>query len=180
MPAIPSSRTSWSARPRRAIALAAGALVGWVHGGWALSAALWLASALGLCGLYAWAARHRAASLPLAVLVMVQVTSAPAPRFTVLLVTVTGWPPAASRNFSDSSSYMRSARFLSIASHQEVGRWTGGMRGGDCVAIIVGFRRSGTIAKGRRDRRPSPGGVVLPGPGAARLGRVFDQARPVG
>ena len=31
----------------------------------------------------------------LAVLVMVQVTSAPAPRFTVLLVTVTGWPPAA-------------------------------------------------------------------------------------
>lgn len=46
---------------------AAGALVGWMHGGWALSAALWLASALGLCGLYAWAARHRAASLPLAV-----------------------------------------------------------------------------------------------------------------
>lgn len=46
---------------------AAGALVGWVHGGWALSAALWMASALGLCGLYAWAAWQRAVSLPLLV-----------------------------------------------------------------------------------------------------------------
>ena len=45
----------------------AGALIGWVHGWWAVSAGLWLASSLGLLHLYAWAARHRAASLPLAV-----------------------------------------------------------------------------------------------------------------
>lgn len=46
---------------------AVGALLGWMAGWWALAALCWLASALGLCSLYAWAARHRAVSLPLGV-----------------------------------------------------------------------------------------------------------------